>query len=166
MVPPRSTPIRAGDGQYGYLFVWEDARDEQTNGLDIYAEYVEQFRLSGLVYAGTLGDTSSPLPGVTVELYCSQNQGEREVLADTAITDTNGWWGLKPPSACEFVELWMVDPQYHLADDASSVGGDVLAATWIEYPTPLRGKVYTGNLFYTVPQDPAPDQWRDFDPQS
>ncbi|MCJ7755439.1 MAG: hypothetical protein MUP13_12815, partial [Thermoanaerobaculales bacterium] len=159
-------PAAAGDGQYGYLFVWEDARDEQTNGLDIYAEFVEQFRLSGRVYAGTLGDTSSPLPGVTVELYCSQNQGEREVLADTAITDTNGWWGLKPPSACEFVELWMVDPQYHLADDASSVGGDVLAATWIEYPIPLRDKVHTGNLFFTVPQDPAPDQWRDFDPQS
>ena len=159
-----TSPAVAGDGRYGYLVAWEDLRNAAVSGRDLYAEFVEQFRLSGRVYAGTVGDTSQPLLGVTVQLYCSGNQGVLETPVDSATTDPEGWWGLPVTAACDFHELWMVNPEYHLPDDATSVGGEVLSPTWIEYAVPLRGKTLTGNRFFTVPQDPVPEPWANFSP--
>jgi len=159
-----ASPAAAGDNQFGYLVAWEESRNAVVSGSDIYAELVEQFRLSGRVYAGSEGDTSNPLPGVTVELHCSNNQGVLGTLVSSTTTDSNGWWGLPVTAVCEYFGLWMVDPQYHLADAAASIGGEVQSATWIEYPQPLRGKTLTGNLYFTVPQDPAPEPWVNYQP--
>ena len=159
-----TSPAVAGDGRFGYLVAWEDLRNAAVSGRDLYAEFVEQFRLSGRVYAGTVGDTSLPLPGVTVRLHCSGNQGVLETLVDSTTTDPEGWWGLPVTAACDFHELWMVNPEYHLPDDATSVGGEVLSPTWIEYAVPLRGKILTGNRFFTVSQDPVPEPWANFSP--
>jgi len=101
---------------------------------------------------------------VTVELSCSNDQGLLGALEDSTTTDGVGWWGLAVTAVCEYHELWMVDPQYYVADGATTVDGDVIAATWIEYPEPLRGKTVTGNLFFTVAQDLAPEPWVNFTP--
>ena len=63
-------PAVASDSAFRYQVVWQDERDSSTQGLNIYGDGVELYRLSGRVFEGLVGDETQPLAGVTVDLAC------------------------------------------------------------------------------------------------
>lgn len=113
--------------------------------------------LSGRVYEGAVGDESAPLPGVTVELYCSDDADQRGEWIDETLTDSEGWYGLHAYGGCEFYNIFELDPEGYVSAGATSVGGDVKSADWIQYAIPLPGQTHTGNKFWDEPAPTAPD---------
>jgi len=144
-------PALASDGAGAYLVAWEDGRNSATQGLDIYGDLVRLLTLSGRVYAGNVGDESTPLSGVTVELYCSNNAGVLGTRIASTTTNAEGWYGLLVSGVCEFYNIVETDPPGYESVGATSVGGTVINANWIQYSHPLEGKTLTGNEFWDRP---------------
>ncbi|MDF1512713.1 MAG: C25 family cysteine peptidase, partial [Anaerolineae bacterium] len=107
--------------------------------------------LSGRVYEGSVGDESTPFPGVQMELYASNNQGVQGSLIVTTTTDTSGWYGLPAPLGYEYYTIKEVNPSGYDSVDATSVDGTRLDADRIRYAHPLAGQVLTDNKFWDVP---------------
>jgi uncharacterized repeat protein (TIGR01451 family) len=111
------------------------------------------FILSGRVYEGTKGQEpplSSPLQNVKVELWCSNNSYPyKGTVVDTQYTNAQGWYGLTiARDACEFYHIIQTNLSGYASDGATTAGGAVKTADWIQYVTPLTGKVLTGNKFW------------------
>jgi len=104
--------------------------------------------LSGRVYQGEVFDETTPLPGVSMGLYCSNNEGELGTQIDTTTTDSTGWYGLEVTSICEFYQIIEYDPEGYLSIGATTVDGEVITSNWIEYTYPLDAKTTTGNKFW------------------
>ncbi len=109
--------------------------------------------LSGRVYEGDTGTeppVSVPIEGVTVSLYCSNNQGQQGTLLRSTTTDSDGWYGLDVYNTdlCDYLNIVETDPDAYTYNGATTVGGNVVTANWIEYATPLDGKTLTGNKFW------------------
>jgi hypothetical protein len=109
---------------------------------------------SGRVYEGATGvepPASKPIEGVTVSLYCSQNQNEPGELLRQAVTDAHGWYSLPlGDEACEFYNIVETDPEGYVSRGATTVDGHVIDANRIQYALPLAGKTLTGNKFWDV----------------
>jgi len=109
--------------------------------------------LQGRVYAGEVGDSSTPLSGVTVSLYGANDPhpAAGTFLRQTT-TNGEGWYGLTvyddDVGMYEIVYLLETDPEGYHSAGATSVGGMVQTPNWIEYPLPLEGRVLTGNKFW------------------
>ncbi|MCC7352612.1 MAG: DNRLRE domain-containing protein, partial [Anaerolineae bacterium] len=104
--------------------------------------------LEGRVYEGNVGDESTPLSDVVVGLYCSNNAGQQGTrIADTA-TNPEGWYGLTISQVCEYYNIVETDPPGYTSVGATTVGGSVISANWIQYTYPLTGKTWTGNKFW------------------
>jgi len=108
--------------------------------------------LSGKVFAGTVGDESTPLSNVTVKLYCSHNQypDQGSVLSST-VTIGSGWYGLSTyrlNGLCDFYHIVESDPSSYFSVGATSVSGVVRQTNWIEYGAPYATKTLTGNKFW------------------
>jgi len=120
--------------------------------------------LQGRVYEGDTGlepPNSTPLQGVTVHLYCANNAFTRGTLLRSTTTDSEGWYGLDVygGDVCEYFNIVEIDPLGYISNGASTVGGNVITANWIEYSVPLRDKTLTGNKFWDRRQTtntPAP----------
>ncbi|MFZ5785373.1 MAG: pre-peptidase C-terminal domain-containing protein, partial [Acidobacteriota bacterium] len=119
------------------------------------------YYFEGNVYSGPIGDESTPLAGVTVSMYCSNNPYPGEgVLLRTATTDFNGWFQIGYHSddmGCEFFHLRQTNLPGYESVGAVTVGGIVRTPDWIEFGLPLEGKVLTGNRYWDqLPLTPTP----------
>ncbi len=115
----------------------------------------QQYTLSGRVYEGATGvepPLSTPLQGVTVSLYCSNNAWEHGVFLRSTTTDANGWYGLavtdQEATTCEYLNIVETNPPGYISNGATTVGGSAITADWIQYTTPLDGLTLTGNKFW------------------
>ncbi len=110
------------------------------------------YTLEGRVFAGNVGNETTPVAGVTVSLYGANNSyPDPGVFIRSAVTDGNGWYGLnieEGDPAYEFYKIIETDLPGYDSAGATSVGGVVQTANWIEYVIPLEGKVLTGNKFW------------------
>lgn len=104
--------------------------------------------LSGRVYEGEVGDESTPLSGVTVELRCASTTTEAGGLLDTATSKADGWYGLTVPILCEHYNIVEVDPPNHVSAGATTISGTVKTANWIQYTHPITGQTTAGNQFW------------------
>ncbi len=124
----------------------------------------QQYTLSGRVYDGETGlepPNSTPLQGVTVSLYCSNDQWNKGIFLRSTTTDANGWYGLDvyDGDVCEYFNIVETDPAGYVSQGATTVGGSVVDANWIQYSVPLAGKTLTGNKFWdrsTATDTPTP----------
>jgi photosystem II stability/assembly factor-like uncharacterized protein len=84
-----------------------------------------------------------------VDLYCSPSPGVLGIYKTTTATDAQGWYGLSVgQTACDYYDIVVRTPYGYTAKGATTVDGNVITATWIEYATPLQGKTLTGNKFW------------------
>jgi uncharacterized repeat protein (TIGR01451 family) len=109
----------------------------------------------GRVYEGNVGEeppTSQPLQGVTVSVSGSNNPyPDSGTSIDSTTTNAEGWYGLVVcdyDGPWEFYHIVETDPPGYTSVGATSVGGTVRTANWIEYEIPLEGKTLTGNKFW------------------
>ncbi|MEA1865910.1 MAG: PKD domain-containing protein [Euryarchaeota archaeon] len=110
--------------------------------------HLPTYMLSGRVYTGDVGDESTPLSGVTVELYCSNNARDPGTLIASTTTDYEGWYGLLVSGVCEFYNILETDSAGYTSVGATSVDGTVVTSNWIQYEYPLDEKTLTGNRFW------------------
>ncbi len=119
------------------------------------------YTLQGHVYDGATGiepPDSTPIAGVTVSLYCSNNAGVMGTFLRSTTTDSAGWYGLAASNddPCEYFNIVETDPTGYTSDGATSVAGSVRSANWIEYAIPLAGQTLTGNKFWDRGPTPTP----------
>ncbi len=163
-------PAVVSNGGSQGLVVWEDWRNYANTGVDIYGseESVNIPTLSGVVYEGDIGDPSTPLPGVEMELGCSSSQGYFGDLIGLTYTNDQGEYQLPAYILCEYYNILETDPAGYFSVGAQTSGGEVLSSSWIYYVPPLSGKVLSGNLFCDKPQGPGdttpPGNWTNFQP--
>ena len=111
--------------------------------------------LQGGVYEGNVGDQSSPLEGVVVGLYGSNDSGVQGWPLRSTTTNSDGWYGLTvyDTDAAEYFHII----QTNLAElgyasvGATTISGTVRTTNWIEYSVgerPLGDQVLTGNKFW------------------
>ena len=168
--PEEKLPVVASNGVNESLVVWEDARNYDSSGVDIYGS-VETINIpvfSGVVYKGDFGYTADPLPGVMVQLGCSSDQGNFGELIGVTETTIQGEYQLPAVINCEFYNIVEVDPEGYYSIGAQSVDGTVFNSNWIYYSLPLAGKVLSDNLFWDKVQgsgdDTPPGNWANFQP--
>ncbi len=109
--------------------------------------------LSGRIYEGEVGDQSTPLEGVTVGLYGSNDSGERGILLVSTATDSTGGYGLEVPDVpvYEFYNIIVPEPlSGYVFVNATTVSGTVKESNWIQYAYPLYDKTLTGNKFWQL----------------
>jgi hypothetical protein len=116
---------------------------------------VSAVEFSGRVYEGETGIEHTTLSGVTVTLYCSNNAGTQGSFVSSSVTNADGWYMVEGPETCEFYNIVVTPPPGKPAVGATSVGGTVISATWIQYDLPLAGKIFTGNKFWVGGGTPA-----------
>ncbi len=108
--------------------------------------------LSGRVYEGDTGlepPNSSPIPNVTVSLYCSNNYATQGTFLRSTTTDSNGWYGLQlhADDVCEYFNVIETDPPGYVSDGDTTVDGDCITLNWIEFVAPITANS-TGNKFW------------------
>lgn len=161
-------PVVASDDDWSYLVVWEDERDAQTQGVNLYGQAVLIPALSGYVYEGSIDDESKPLANVTVELYCSNNAGALGNLVASMVTNGQGFYQFVVSGICEYYNIVEVDPPDYVSVGSKTVGGTVVSSNRIQYTYPLVGKTLAGNKFWDVPEGPddaiPPGNWANFSP--
>lgn len=164
----RTPAVAAGSGST-LLMVWEDSRNAGM-GYDVYGELftITLPALSGGVYDGAIGDTSTPLRGVTVALYCSNNTDVLGTLVGNTTTAGSGAYSLTVPGQCEYYNIQESDPAGYTSVGPASVSGIVKSSNWIQYTHPLAGKTWTANNFWDTPVGPVddlpPGNWTSFSP--
>lgn len=161
-------PAVAADANRAYVAVWEDGRNQLLNGLDLYGERFAPYLLSGGVYAGAVGDTSTPLADVTVQLGCAGNPDDFGDQIAVTQTGATGNFSLPSYHTCEYYQLRETDPTDYTSNGATSVGGVVVNSNQIRYAFPLAGKILSGNRFFDAPPAPIdttpPGTWAAFSP--
>jgi len=113
----------------------------------------QAYVLQGRVYKGDTGTEppySTPLQGVTVSLYCSNNQGDMGTLLRSTTTNAQGWYGLNvyDSDVCEYFNIVETDLPGYYSVGCTTVGGSCITYNWIEYEAPLEGQTLTGNKFW------------------
>jgi len=114
-----------------------------------------EWTFQGRVYEGELGvepPHSRPLEGVTVSVYGANNPyPDPGTFIRSTTTNAEGWYGLTvydDDGNWEFYHIIETDPPGYTSVGATTVGGTVRTANWIEYVIPLEGKTLTGNKFW------------------
>jgi hypothetical protein len=106
----------------------------------------------GSVFAGEVGDTTRPIPGVTVSLYGANSPyPDPGTHLRSAETDWAGQFALPQLSddgAFEFFSIREEDPPGYSSTGARSLAGSSRTDNWIEFVAPLQGKILSGNLFW------------------
>jgi len=113
--------------------------------------------LSGRCYQGIKPDQSLELQGVNVKLFgAAEAQGARQTI-DTAMTDSNGWYGLTVKEGYEHYFIVAEVLTGYTFNGASSVDGQV-SSNEIHYSTvsaPLADQTLTGNKFWYTSDTPT-----------
>ncbi len=110
------------------------------------------FTFRGGVYDGGLGDTSTPLPSVVVQLYGSGSpSGGPGIWFKTTTSGSDGSYTLSTQVNCPYFNILEVDPTGYVSMGAlSGSGGTVKNKNWIQFGSPAPG-AYDGNNFFDVP---------------
>ncbi|MCL4489330.1 MAG: DNRLRE domain-containing protein [Chloroflexi bacterium] len=124
--------------------------------------------MSGHIYVGDVGDTSTPLPGIEVALYCSSGANVQGDLVDRTDTDAQGAYTVGTTSICEYYNVMSFAPPGYYSLDATSSAGIRRSPTWIQYLSNQTAHTYTGDAFWdkvTPPVDNTPPGfWANFAP--
>ena len=110
--------------------------------------------LSGKVFNGNQGDESSPISGVTMKLYGSNNEGSLGSQIAGTTTNSSGWYQLLASTGYEFYTIEETDPSGYQSIAATSTDGTVITSNRIQYSTagePLSDQTKTGNKFWDKP---------------
>ena len=146
-----------------YMIVWEDGRNSATMGIDLYGDLIKLQMLTGHVYVGNIGDESTPLSNVALDLYCSNNAGQLGNLLSSTVTDSNGSYSIMLDNVCEYYNITEKDPTGYISTGAASVGGRVINDNWIELTHPLSVSEMSDNDFWDI-ADLPPGNWSTFSP--
>lgn len=130
-----------------YFMRWFESNELNSNVPQLEITY-HLPAFSGRVYEGEVGNETTPIAGVNLKLYCSNNAGVLGTQINTTTTDETGWYGLDFTQVCEYYQIVETDPEDYISVGATSVDGDVVNANWIEYIYPLDGQTLTGNKFW------------------
>jgi hypothetical protein len=126
---------------------------ETTNGQQSYT-------LSGRVIEGQCQteppNNASYLPNVSLELYCSNNEGTLGTLQDSTTTNSDGWYGLDAPDAYEYYTIVCKGKTGYKFECSRSVGGTA-SGEQIKYVVPLDTKTLTGNKFWYTQEGGPPE---------
>ncbi|MBW6471882.1 MAG: thrombospondin type 3 repeat-containing protein [Anaerolineaceae bacterium] len=144
-------PALATDRDLNYFVVWQDERDFTTQAENIYGRLITLDQLSGQVFHGEIGNTSTPLTGVTLRLYASNNALDIGTVVGASTSDVSGWYSLIAPSGWEYYTILENDPPGYQSSGATSIGGIVVNFNQIQYSYPLGGKVQHANNFFDIP---------------
>ena len=159
---------RSGAANYG-MFVWEPNGDygryfenrhsTETGGIrpPMLAVTYHYPRFEGYVRDSASGDAA--IPGVTVSLYCSNNQPDVGTFLGTVATDAGGWFGLETGEVCEYYNIVETNlPGLRVGQRLvyRRDGASIPTGSSIAYP--LTGKNLTDNYFrdHRRPPPPAP----------
>lgn len=120
---------------------------------------------SGHVYSGSPPETATPLRGVTVRLYGSNDANVWTTLLATAVTGADGAFTLQTNQAWPYFHLVEQDPLGYVSTGAQAgqVGTApraVVNYNWIRYQQPSP-ETYTGNVFWDRPvvtETPTPTE--------
>ena len=145
-----------------YMIVWEDGRNAPMD-TDLYGDIITLQMLTGHVYSGNIGDESSPLSNVALDLYCSNNAGQLGSLLSSTVTDSNGSYSIMVDNVCEYYNITEKDPTGYISTGAASVGGRVINDNWIELTHPLSSSEMSDNDFWDI-ADLPPGNWSTFSP--
>jgi CubicO group peptidase (beta-lactamase class C family)/fibronectin type 3 domain-containing protein len=148
-------PAVASDGAWSNLVVWEDARNAGTMAIDIYGDVVPVYAFQGSVFEGLPTDTSSPLAGVELGLWCNTSPDGWGDYLEGTITDSSGHYALVAHGSCSYYNIGEYTPEGYESTGAATVGGTVLSWEQIQYSGSLAGQTLTGNNFWDAPQPPA-----------
>ena len=114
---------------------------------------------TGNVYEGPVGNTGTPAPSVTVNLYGSNTYGVQGTFVSMSVTNASGFYSLEGPGTYEFNNIILEVPTGANAVGAMSSSGTVLSPVWIMVPfSAVRGNLFiSGNDFWieTVATCPA-----------
>jgi hypothetical protein len=163
-------PRVTSNGGNRRLVVWEDWRNYNTSGVDIYGSeeplIIPVF--SGNVYAGDIGVITDPIPGVLVELGCSNSEGVFGELIGQVMTNPSGEYMLPAYILCEYYNIRETDPAGYYSIGSETVDGIKLSSNWIYYTYPLAGKELRYNNFWDkiqgIVDDTPPGNWANFKP--
>ncbi len=113
----------------------------------------DQLLITGKVFAGSFGNETTSIAGVTLELRGANSIDDLTgTLLDTAVTDPTGSYGLDVTSELyAYLNVIESNPEHYVSVGASSVAGMVRNANWIQYTTPLGSQDLTGNKFWDEP---------------
>ncbi len=150
-VPHYGLELQGPEEETVFSRVFESREHGEMPPRLVVTYHLPTYVLSGRVYAGDIGDESTPLSGVTVELYGSNNPGVLGSRIAGTTTDSSGWYGLTVSGSFEFYNIVETDPFGYTSVGATSVGGTVINSNWIQYTHPLEGKTLTGNKFWDRP---------------
>jgi hypothetical protein len=120
--------IAAGAG-WDVLITWEDQRNVATMGIDLYASLrtIALPTFSGYVYSGAMGSTTTPLAGVTLQLFYSNNAGSLGNLVGGTTSSAQGAYTLPVYGLCEYYQIIETDPPDYVSVGASTPGGSVVS---------------------------------------
>ena len=104
---------------------------------------------TGHAYRGHKPDTSTPMGGVTVTLYGSNEADVWGDTLDSAITDADGFFTLDAGSqGYTYYHIVETDPpNYDSTSVQAGAGGEEVNYNWIRYENPPSG-THNGNLFW------------------
>jgi hypothetical protein len=144
------------DGDFSLVLTVADihgAEGKDTTSISIGSTAL----FSGRVYEGDMGVETTPIAGVTVTLYGSNdpnplNPGTPVV---TTTTDVTGWYGLSTNfmfpdyNLFNYVKIIETDPAGYFSTGVRSVDGILSGTNQIHFTTyNLTNKTITGNKFY------------------
>jgi hypothetical protein len=143
-------PALASDASSGVQYAWEDSRNYDTTGIDIYGfrQDVQLPVFNGHVYQGEAGDTSTPLPDVIINLHCSNTSAEIGEWLNAVVTDAQGAFTVPCYQTCDYYNVVETDPQGYTSVSSYSPGGVVKSANWLQF-TSLGNQ--SGNAFWDMP---------------
>ena len=109
------------------------------------------FTIQGKVFEGEIGDESSPIPDVIIELWgANHTYPDPGSFITSTTTDINGWYGLSVDDslAVEYFHIRETNPAGYDSTSATTISGTVRTNDWIEFVIPLQGQDLTGNKFW------------------
>ena len=111
----------------------------------------------GRVFEGASGVETTPISGVTVTLYGSNNANDIGTAVTSATTDANGWYQLKETgSTREYYNIVETNPSGYNSTGAKSQSGTVINYDRIQFSGSLVRLVLSGNKFYDQKQQSTP----------
>jgi hypothetical protein len=147
-------PCEQADAKHGHPPV----RCEQIDGNNFWDDLAAPtFVFSGNVYQGQVGDTSTPLVGVTVNLIGSTIADPSAGLAlGNALTDLSGAYSIElAEDAYPYYFLAETNLPGYISVGALTPGGTVINADTIQFTSPLAGVNLSGNDFWDDLAPPA-----------
>lgn len=155
----RGAAIANGD-DVANLIVWADDRDDPDSSHRVYGTLGQMAGFYGHVKRPD-AQTGAPLPGVSVALYCSENEPDAGELVDSTTTGRTGAFALYTCRTCEFYNVIETDPPGFHSTAVETIGGWVKSYNWLQFLHPLAGTDTTGNVFwddYDATLTPTPSQ--------